>query len=435
MSTGLSTYNYFMSSYASSLKANRYDTHKKSELKNIYNSIVKMNKDNPIYMFKKSEEASALAVDIKESARKLTNTMASIASDRYGDDKLFNKRVAFSSNSDVLDVTYIGEDESDAEDLSFQIEVNALAKPQINKGNSFYPNDEVMLKPGNYSFDVAVNELNYELQFSVNPGDNNQTLLERVAKLFNKSSMGINASMNTADYGQVYLELTSTATGDASYGDLIFGIGANDSTGSNLMVDYLGINKVDQLSSNSSFLLNGAEKSSFSNTFTVNKNFEITLNETSNGNGATTIGFKTTADSIADNIGKLADSFNNVLDTAKGNGKGFVSSKLLREVGNFAQSYKNELESLGINVDEEGYLQVDQGLLTANLGGEAGSKEIAESMKSFQNDLAKITKRILLNPMDYTDKTLVAYKNPQVQHYNTPYFTSAYSGMMFNTYC
>ena len=201
------------------------------------------------------------------------------------------------------------------------------------------------------------------------------------------------------------------------------------------MVDYLGINKVDQLSSNSSFLLNGAEKSSFSNTFTVNKNFEITLNETSNGNGATTIGFKTTADSIADNIGKLADSFNNVLDTAKGNGKGFVSSKLLREVGNFAQSYKNELESLGINVDEEGYLQVDQGLLTANLGDEAGSKEIAESMKSFQNDLAKITKRILLNPMDYTDKTLVAYKNPQVQHYNTPYFTSAYSGMMFNTYC
>lgn len=435
MGTGLSTYNYFMSSYASSLKSNRYDTHKKSELKNIYNSIVKMNKDNPIYMFKKSEEASALAVDIKESARKLTNTMASIAADRYADDKLFNKRVAFSSNSDVLDVTYIGENDGDAEDLSFQIEVNELAKPQINKGNSYYPNNEVMLKPGNYSFDVAVNELNYELQFSVNPGDNNETLLERVGKLFNKSSMGINASVNKTDNGQIYLELTSAATGDASYGDLIFGIGANDTNGSGAMVDYLGINKVAQVSSNSSFLLNGVEKSSYSNTFTVNKNFEITLNNASGEKGATTVGFKTTADSITDNISQLADAFNNVLDTAKGNGKGFVSTKLLREVGNFANSYKNELESLGINVEEDGHLRVDSALLTSNLVDEEGNMEVADTMTNFQSDLAKITKRILLNPMDYTDKTLVAYKNPQVQHYNAPYFTSAYSGMMFNTYC
>ena len=80
MSAGLTTYNYFMSNYASSVnKSSRYDTHKKSELKGIYNSIVKINKDNPIYMFKKSQEATAMAVDIKESARELTNTMASIA--------------------------------------------------------------------------------------------------------------------------------------------------------------------------------------------------------------------------------------------------------------------------------------------------------------------------------------------------------------------
>ncbi len=57
-----------------------------------------------------------------------------------------------------------------------------------------------------------------------------------------------------------------------------------------------------------------------------------------------------------------------------------------------------------------------------------------ESMTKFENSLSRLTKRVLLNPMDYTDKTLVSYKDPTVQHYNAPYF-SAYSGMMFNSYC
>ena len=69
-----------------------------------------------------------------------------------------------------------------------------------------------------------------------------------------------------------------------------------------------------------------------------------------------------------------------------------------------------------------------------NLDDEEGSREIMESMTKFENSLSRLTKRVLLNPMDYTDKTLVSYKDPTVQHYNAPYF-SAYSGMMFNSYC
>ena len=276
MSAGLTTYNYFMSNYASSInKSNRYDTHKKSELKGIYNSIVKINKDNPIYMFKKSQEATAMAVDIKESARELTNTMASIAKDRYSDDNLFNKRVAYSSNSDVLDVNYIGDDSDSDMGTSFQIEVKELAKPQVNRGKEMFPNDEVMLKPGDYSFDVDINEINYEMQFSVNPGENNETLLNRVAKLFNKSNIGIEASVKSGEYGQIYMELTSTATGEASYGDKIFEIKANDSVGSEDVMEYMALDNTEQVSSNSAFLLNGAERSSFANEFTVNKNFEI----------------------------------------------------------------------------------------------------------------------------------------------------------------
>ncbi|MBR5336547.1 MAG: hypothetical protein IK152_00995 [Lachnospiraceae bacterium] len=435
MSTGLTTYNYFMSNYAASInKSNRYDSHKKSELKGIYNSIVKMNKDNPVYMFKKSQEATALAVDIKESARELTNTMASIAKDRYSDDNLFNKRVAYSSNPDVLDVNYIGEDSEEDMGTSFSIEVKELAKPQVNRGIEMFPNDDVMLGSGDYSFDVDINEINYEMQFSVNPGENNETLLNRIAKLFNKSSIGISADVKTGEYGQIYLELTSTATGEASYGDKIFEIKANESAGSEDVMKYMGLDNTAQFSSNSAFLLNGNERSSFANEFTVNKSFEINLKDISGAEGAVTIGFKTPTDSIVDNISKVADAFNHMIDTAKGEEGGFTSNKLLREMGHLTNEYKNEFESLGINIDGEGRMSVDEDLLVSNLNDEGGNKEVMESMSKFENSLSRMTRRVLLNPMEYTDKTLVSYKNPTVNHYNAPYF-SAYSGLMFNSYC
>ena len=297
-----------------------------------------------------------------------------------------------------------------------------------------FPNDEVMLKPGDYSFDVDINEINYEMQFSVNPGENNETLLNRVAKLFNRSNIGIEASVKSGEYGQIYMELTSTATGEPSYGDKIFEIKANDSVGSEDVMEYMALDNTEQVSSNSAFLLNGAERSSFANEFTVNKNFEISLKDISGEAGAITIGFKTPADSITDNISKVAEAYNNMIDTAKGTEGGFTSNKLLREMSSLSNEYKNEFEALGINVDDEGRLTVDKDLLASNLDDEEGSREIMESMTKFENSLSRMTKRVLLNPMDYTDKTLVSYKDPTVQHYNAPYF-SAYSGMMFNSYC
>ena len=46
---GINTaYNYYLSTYANQ-SASRYDSHKKSELRNIYNRIVKINKDSPLY--------------------------------------------------------------------------------------------------------------------------------------------------------------------------------------------------------------------------------------------------------------------------------------------------------------------------------------------------------------------------------------------------
>ena len=49
----------------------RYDTHKRSELRSVYNSIVKMNTDTPWYLPITNKATQRYAVDIKENAREL----------------------------------------------------------------------------------------------------------------------------------------------------------------------------------------------------------------------------------------------------------------------------------------------------------------------------------------------------------------------------
>ena len=49
--TTISTvYNHFLTTYAPTGTNSKYDTHKKSELRGLYNSIVKMNKEAPLFL-------------------------------------------------------------------------------------------------------------------------------------------------------------------------------------------------------------------------------------------------------------------------------------------------------------------------------------------------------------------------------------------------
>ena len=57
-----------------------------------------------------------------------------------------------------------------------------------------------------------------------------------------------------------------------------------------------------------------------------------------------------------------------------------------------------------------------------------------QTLSGFAESLLKKTTQVSINPMEYVDRTIVAYKNPGHNFIN-PYMTSAYSGMIFNSYC
>lgn len=423
-------YNHFMTTYAPQGTNTKYDTHKKSELRGVYNSIVKLNKDAPLFLLDQSASAKEFAVGIKEGSRELKNVISSLSTEDSSD--LLNKKSAESSDSSLVSAEFVG-DTVDEEVPSLEIEVKELAKGQSNVGN-FVKKDALGLNPGTYSFDIHVRDADYEFQFNIEAGDTNQKIEEKLARLISKANIGVSASTVSDEEGNIALQLTSDDVGIREDSEFQFQVTDDKTSKSRGVVEYFGLNQIEQMPSNSSLVINGEEATTKSNHFTVGGLYELTLhNETPEGTSVN-IGLKTDVESLSENINYLIKGYNDFLDkAAKYLDKQPYSGKLIKEMNGLSSIYKGDLESVGINVEENGHISLDKNLLSQT-AQEEDALERFSSIKSFTGAVLNKINQVSLNPMEYTQRTVVAYKNPG-KTYPSPYVTSNYSGMMFSSYC
>ena len=424
-------YNHFMTTYAPEGTNSKYDTHKKSELRGVYNSIVKMNKDAPLFLLDTSPKTQEFAVSLKEGARSLKNVISSVS--REDSEDLLSQKTVSSSDESIVTAEYIGE-AADGENVpSLDIEVKNLASRQTNMGNML-PEEEMSLEPGTYSFDVNSRDTDYEFQFNIGENDTNRTIQEKLARLITKSNIGIQASTISDGNGNMALKLESDDSGLREGSDLQFKITDDKTSKTQGTVDYFGLNNVQTQPMNSSFILNGEERTTQSNMFTIDKIYEIRLNGVSEEGKSTQIGLKTDVESLTDNVSYLIEGYNSFINkTAAFLDSQPYSGRLVREMSSISNIYGKELQGLGINLNEDGTISLDKDTLTKSAQSEDALEKF-NSIKNFTGSVLDKINKVALNPMDYTQKTIVAYKNPG-KSFVSPYVTSNYSGMMFSSYC
>lgn len=427
-----SAYQYYLSTYKS-IGTSRYDTHKKSQLRAVYNDIVKTNKDAPLYKIKYSGDVGRFAIDIKEKTRSIQNVVASFSDSGDGIENVFSKKIAQSSDDAIVSAEYIGDDRDVEDFLSFDVEVRQLATPQTNRGTYLSP-DKSDIQAGSYSFDLITNMSSYEFQYNVSAKDTNRDVQEKLIRLVNNSNIGLQAKLVTSRTGENAIQITSLQTGLNDNERFVFEILPAPDGDSIDAMRTLGLDQVKEMASNSSFLLNGMEHSSLSNSFTVNNAFALTLKNTSSIGEPTSIGFKTNADAITDNIQSLVNVYNNVIELSQNYTDSQQSTKLRRDMESVAKSYYNELESYGLKLEGDGSIEVDRSLLLDAVTS-PDAKKCFSVLNSFKEDLNKKATEISINPMNYVDKLLVAYKNPRAHNFSAPYITSIYSGMMLDEFC
>ena len=429
-------HNQMVSMYGVSLgTSNKYDSHKRSELRKTYNSIIQTNKTSPLYKIKGGRGVCKFAIDIKEQAHSIKNVVASLSENGEGIESAFDKKVATTNDPDVVTAEYIGSDEDTAspQTADFLLEVQQLATPQVNTGH-FLRRAGHDFKAGSYSFDLNTNTMSYEFQYKVTDDNTNEEVLNKLRKLINNANIGLQSELVSDAHGtSKALQIESRQTGLDEGETYLFNIIPSRDRQSQEAMRILGINEITSPAENSTFLLNGTPHSSYSNTFTVNNMFSVTLNGVSQPGRPATVGFKPSTDAVADNIETLVGAYNGIIDTAhRYTGRQESSDKLLKDMSSITRGFTNDFSRMGLNREEDSTLSVDRPVLTNAISGSEAAHTF-EVLNNFRDTLGKKANQASIDPMNYVNKTLVTYKHPDTnKNFATPYISSVYSGMMMD---
>lgn len=437
-----SVYDYYLSQYGH--KANsKYDSHTKKELKTTYNKVIKHNSQTPTYKTDTSDDAVKYAIDLKENARELNN-IANELSNANGTGMNY-KKTAISSNPEAIDAVFIGDSKLEIEDLSVSIE--NIAQGQVNTGNYLQPKSN-LFEAGDYSFDLSINNITYEFQFNVYDNESTIDVQENVSRLINKSNIGLSSTIIEDSLGNTALKIESNSTGFKGIKPLIFNIVANTDNSDSFNIDeeeanknasrnsnlvrVLGLDRISQFPSNASYTVNGSQRASPNNDVTYDKTFILNLKTVTQV--PATISLLADADSISESIEELVSGYNNLISVAtdETNDQFGGNEKLRKEIKAITSSHKEELSSSGLSVDDQGLIHVDKDEIVKK-AQEGDLKDVFNSLDSFKSEIQKKAEDISLDPMNYVNNKIVAYKNPQ-RTTTDPYNLSAYTGMMFNGY-
>lgn len=427
-----SVYNYYAAQYGHR-EYSKYDTHSKAQLKSTFGRLQKINSQTPSYKIDFSDAALKYAIDLKENARELSQIADELSDEST--DSITYKRSATSSSPQVINAEYIGDScVQDYEPL--EVTVSQLACPQTNTGNFLQPNSKPFAA-GEYSFDLQVRDLTYQFEFGVNATDTVTDTQQKIARLINQADIGLNAQLLTDGLGNSAISITSDATGIRGISPTIFHIqsqNSSDASDSNTeLVSTLGLDRVTQYPANAVYSVNGTTATSVSNEVTIDNNYVLTFFDTT-GKAPVTISMNTDTDAIADSIGELIGGYNNLISvTANDANEHFEGNeKLKKDFAGIAKSYNHLLNENGLSVTDNGTIAVDRdAIISAADNGTLG--DIFSGLNAFKQAVQKKAEDISLNPMDYVNNKIIAYKNP-LRPTNDPYNLSAYTGMIFDGY-
>lgn len=422
-----SVYSYYLSQYGNKSNS-KYDSHTRTQLKNTYSKVVKINSQTPVYKLDLSTAAQKYAIDLKEHARALENITEDLSDSADG--TMTFKKSAVSSNAYAVNASYITDFGAASDDESFDINVKQLACSQLNTGNYLQPRSK-HIKPGEYSFDLSINDVIYEFQFKVDNSETTNNIQNKIARLINRSNIGLTANIKEDSLGNTAINIESESTGINGTTPVIFSIKSDDANNQPL-IDTLGLDRVTQYPANAIFDVDGDERSSMSNSITINKAYDVKLSKVTEE--PVTISLKADADSIVESLNELVAGYNNLISvTNDENNNHFQGTeKLQNEIASIARSYKKQLADSGLSLNKDGTISADKEVII-NADNKDALSHIYESLNSFKNSIKEKAENIALNPMDYVNNKIIAYKNP-LRSFPDPYNLSAYTGMMFNGY-
>lgn len=413
-------YNYLSSTLT---PKKRNTTHKSSELKEVYNSMVRYNKNSPLFLIPMTESNQEYIINIKEAALTLKDVAQCFISE---DSELYSKKRLYSDDSAAISGS-LNTASGDKLPEKLSISLEQLASKQVNTGN-YINSGAVGLSSGVYSFNISSLQGTSRFSITVSKGDTNLDIQERLAQYINNRNLDINAAV-TKDGNRSALILSSTDTGAPATDDgLYFTIEADNDT---KLIDMLGIANISKAPADSIFYINDELHSAGSNHISINQSIELDFHSVTDK--PVTISLIPDSDAAMHQIDMFVDAYNSLVKLSDSELPSNVGSRnLYNDISGIVNNHRDELENAGLIVDDDRTLKKDDTIITKKLYDGSFSK-LFRNMSSLHNDIEAATNRMALDPMAYINKLMVTYPNTQ-NKFSTAYNQSLYSGLIFNNY-
>ncbi len=418
----MNVYNYYHMAMPH-IANTKFDSHQKGELKSRYQDMVKLNKQKPFFKLSLSNETQSYVIGIKEAALELKNSSAFLNEDT---DPAQQKMSISTDAPGDLSVTLLTKN-YDALPSEMKMEVESLASKQRNSGLLLDPNG-TDISEGHHTIYIDKNGEQYSFEIDTKEDETNMHIARRLAMSINNNSIGLRANLTEAGT-RFRMELESSQTGAGSLeGDLQFKV---YDEGSGEIASTFGLDRIDLYPKDAKFSINGDVQTSASNHISINNGIGIDLHKTTSSEA--TITLAPDHSTVLGDVDDFVGYYNNLIDLAnKQTTNRHGARRLLREIDFVTKQYKNDLESSGLKITEDGHIEKDEALLVQST--ENGNiRELFHQLTDFRDAIDNATGKITLNPMEYVDQTIVSYPNTK-QTFPNPYMPSIYSGMLYNQY-
>ncbi|MCL2221178.1 MAG: hypothetical protein FWC20_03475 [Oscillospiraceae bacterium] len=298
----------------------------------------------------------------------------------------------------------------------FSVEVLQLAQAQRNEGEAFAATDlatESGFSVGEHHMAINIGNRQFDFRFTVSENDTTRDVQQRIADAINATRDEF-ASSNTVHFdvtasvtfdeqaGTSALVISSSQTGidpRAGGGDSNFSVRSISGNA----VETAGVDLATQRAQNSAFRVHrgdtqGALQTSRSNE--VNLGFGVMAEFLDTGTVDVEMGRDTTTQQNA--FRHMVNSFNYLVGAARNAGS--RGSALASELGGIVRQFASQLESIGISLNAEGRMQIDEERMAA--AAESGELEdFARSREGF-NVLSRIGRtadNVSANPSGFAD--------------------------------
>lgn len=350
-----------------------------------YNNGYGSNNSNSI-----SSENKKYLSCIKEDSSNLKSSLDSLLG-KSGYKSSFNKKAIVSSDSESLTV----QTDNAWSFTDKTVNISQVACGQTNEGTAL-ASDARIGSYNYYEFEITTGGKTHKLFFNVSENNTNLDMQDKMAKAINDAKIGVTACVDKNGKTSV-LKLTSDNTGD----DIKNTIKIKDLIGD--AVSKTGAANATQEAQDAFYSIDGGElQTSRSNVINLGGGVTATLKKASDKE--ITVSLKESGAQSGSDIRDMVDSFNSLLYTSAENKNDSGASKLCNQLSTLSKSYSRSLTKLGIEVSDQGYMQINEKNFASALENGSLNKFFTnnpDKSYGFANRLSTLAGSVSKNPISY----------------------------------